>query len=458
MRRTLAFVLATALVALASVPARADERVLDRAASGSSSVADHDLRDEVPVEASAATSSLTVTLTGNVPDRGRDLTGMVMRATPVGGGTAVGAYMLPLTATTSQAVFPSLSPGDYTLAISDAPSRIDVPSGWISASGTWVSNETGVAPVVTLGAEPLSLGPVEVPEGGTITAQILDETGRYSAPVWITAFPAGASAQRWDTDISRAVGDFVVYGLNTSRYRLETSTNVNEITYWITRDDSGAPILSRDPLAPGMDVVLGETLDLGTLRLPVIFDDVVHGDSAAPAVLWMKENRLTTGYGDGTFRPLSNVNRDATAAFFYRLAGRPAFTPPAVSPFADVPKDSEFYREITWLASTGITRGWEDGTFRPLEPVARDAMAVFLYRYVERFGGFEERDLSPASFITPTAPVFVDVPPGTQFYREIAWARATELAMGWSDGTYRPRDAIERQAMAWFLYRYDRES
>ena len=69
------------------------------------------------------------------------------------------------------------------------------------------------------------------------------------------------------------------------------------------------------------------------------------------------------------------------AAFFYRYAHSPRFDAPQQSPFRDVHPSDPFYREITWLASKGITRGWGDGTFRPVEPIHRDAMAAFVYRF-----------------------------------------------------------------------------
>lgn len=90
---------------------------------------------------------------------------------------------------------------------------------------------------------------------------------------------------------------------------------------------------------------------------------------------------ITTGWPDGTYRPDAPVNRDAMAAFFYRYAGSPDFTAPAESPFVDVSSADIFHKEILWLQSTGITYGWEDGTYRPYTPIKRDAMAAFLYRY-----------------------------------------------------------------------------
>ena len=90
---------------------------------------------------------------------------------------------------------------------------------------------------------------------------------------------------------------------------------------------------------------------------------------------------ITTGWGDGTFRPFEPIKRDAMAAFFYRYAGKPYYVAPKGSQFVDVPESTIFYREIMWLRSRGITTGWGDGTFRPYEPIKRDAMAAFIYRY-----------------------------------------------------------------------------
>ena len=74
----------------------------------------------------------------------------------------------------------------------------------------------------------------------------------------------------------------------------------------------------------------------------------------------MKAQGITTGWSDGTFRPDSSVNRDSMAAFFYRYADSPAYEAPAQARFTDVSTDNMFYREISWLASQGVTTGWPD--------------------------------------------------------------------------------------------------
>ncbi|PWD52038.1 hypothetical protein C8046_16695 [Serinibacter arcticus] len=184
---------------------------------------------------------------------------------------------------------------------------------------------------------------------------------------------------------------------------------------------------------------------------PIRFTDVAPTDQFYNEITWMRTRGLTTGYADGSYRPLEPVRRDAMAAFLYRLAGSPPFTPPTQSPFTDVTPTTQFYREIAWLAEARISTGWPAGggraEFRPLSLVNRDAMAAFLYRF------------SGSPLVAPGIDDFVDVPPGTQFYNEITWMSLTELSTGWTtaDGrrVFQPTSPIARDAMAAFLFRYD---
>ncbi len=116
------------------------------------------------------------------------------------------------------------------------------------------------------------------------------------------------------------------------------------------------------------------------------YQDVAPGNQFYNEMAWLYQQGISTGWtvlGGREYRPLQPVNRDAMAAFMYRLAGSPAFTPPARSPFLDVTPQTQFYKEITWLANKGITTGWDvprGKEYRPLQPVNRDAMAAFMYR------------------------------------------------------------------------------
>jgi hypothetical protein len=187
-----------------------------------------------------------------------------------------------------------------------------------------------------------------------------------------------------------------------------------------------------------------------------VFSDVSPATQFSTEIGWMASTGISTGWVEGngtrTYRPLTPVNRDAMAAFMYRLAGKPAFVPPAVSPFADVPVGTQFYKEITWLAAQGISTGWDEPngtkTYRPLSSVNRDAMAAFMYRLAKK----------PA-FTPPAGSPFTDVPAGTQFYKEITWLAAQGISTGWDEPngtkTYRPLSPVNRDAMAAFMYRFD---
>ena len=49
--------------------------------------------------------------------------------------------------------------------------------------------------------------------------------------------------------------------------------------------------------------------------------------------------------------------------------------------FSDVPTNSPFHDDISWMADHGLANGYDDGTYRPTNPVSRQAFAAFLHRY-----------------------------------------------------------------------------
>ncbi|WP_448610221.1 S8 family serine peptidase [Geodermatophilus sp. URMC 60] len=174
--------------------------------------------------------------------------------------------------------------------------------------------------------------------------------------------------------------------------------------------------------------------------------DVTEGRPFAADIAWLVEMRIATGYADGTFRPGVPVSRQAMAAFLYRYAGSPAFTPPVTPTFADVPAAAPFHLEVEWLAAEGIATGTlrPDGTrsFGGSDPVSRQAMAAFLHR----FSGADRATRC-------TGGPFADVPAGHRFCTEIAWLATTGVTTGYADGGFHPAAPVTRQAMAAFLHR-----
>ena len=173
-------------------------------------------------------------------------------------------------------------------------------------------------------------------------------------------------------------------------------------------------------------------------------------------IMWLANEGISRGWNTPRgqeFRPYEDINRDAMAAFLYRYAGSPEVTLPARSPFIDVSPSTQFYKEIVWLSQSGVSNGWSTPRgkeFRPYEPITRDAMAAFMYRYA-----------GEPSWTAPNTSPFADITRNTQFYKEITWFHSTGISTGWTMRSgkpeYRPFATTNRDAMAAFIYRYDRQ-
>jgi len=186
--------------------------------------------------------------------------------------------------------------------------------------------------------------------------------------------------------------------------------------------------------------------DSDPVEVEVYFWDRAPGSSFYTEISWLASNGITTGVEGGGFDPGGLVDRQAMAAFLFRLenpgADKPLCT---VTPFPDVPVSNQFCGEIAWLASSGIAAGYDDGTFRPATKIDRQAMAAFLYR-VQHPGGAK-----PTCTVAP----FVDVAAGNQFCGEITWLKASGITTGYDGNRFQPGEKISRQAMAAFLYRME---
>ena len=180
------------------------------------------------------------------------------------------------------------------------------------------------------------------------------------------------------------------------------------------------------------------------------FSDVPSMVDHADDINWMGETGISTGFanGDGTFafQPYASVARCDMAAFLYRIAGSPAYEAPASSPFSDVTPDTPHYREICWLAESGVSRGFGDGTFRPYATVVRQDMAAFL----RRLSAWAGNDVSSAG-----GSPFSDVRDGDEANHasDVCWLAANGVSAGFPDGTFGGMRNVARCDMAAFLRR-----
>ena len=108
------------------------------------------------------------------------------------------------------------------------------------------------------------------------------------------------------------------------------------------------------------------------------FTDVKSGDFFYKAVLWAKENGITTGTSATAFSPNENCNRGQVVTFLSRaLKGTPKNSN---NPFNDVAAGAFYYNPVLWAVENGITAGTGNGTFSPNADCNRGQVITFLYR------------------------------------------------------------------------------
>lgn len=114
--------------------------------------------------------------------------------------------------------------------------------------------------------------------------------------------------------------------------------------------------------------------------VPNTFTDAQSGWYKA-AVDFAQASGLMNGMTATEFAPNVTTTRAMVAQVLYRLAGSP--TVERTGAFADVAPGAWYYDAMLWASSTGILKGYEDGTYRPARAVSRQEMATILLRMAD---------------------------------------------------------------------------
>ncbi|MEP7123708.1 MAG: S-layer homology domain-containing protein [Byssovorax sp.] len=117
------------------------------------------------------------------------------------------------------------------------------------------------------------------------------------------------------------------------------------------------------------------------------FSDVTPGDPLFPYVEAAVAHGVIGGYNDGTFRPNNPVTRGQMAKMVTIAMGFPTLIAPGAPHFNDTPPDSTFYGYIETLSALGIVNGYSDGTFRPNNPNTRGQLAKVIANSMPKDGG-----------------------------------------------------------------------
>ena len=133
-------------------------------------------------------------------------------------------------------------------------------------------------------------------------------------------------------------------------------------------------------------------------------------------------------------KPQGNITRAEVATIFYRLLKDEVREEieTDVNSFPDVNADDWFNVTVSSLANMNVISGYEDGTFRPNEPITRAELAAMAERFYEAFDAEYEEG------------TFLDVEGDEWFADAIAAAKELGILGGYPDGTVRPNNNITR--------------
>ena len=110
--------------------------------------------------------------------------------------------------------------------------------------------------------------------------------------------------------------------------------------------------------------------------------------------------------------------------------------------FTDVDENTWYYPYVQIVSALGLMAGTSETEFSPNQTTTRAMMVAVLYRLSEDGGSYDNQ--------------FTDVPSGTWYSNAVGWAEASQIVAGYTDGTFRPNQLINREEMAAILYRYAR--
>ena len=180
---------------------------------------------------------------------------------------------------------------------------------------------------------------------------------------------------------------------------------------------------------------------------PLPFGDVDDGDWFADAVRFVYENGMMNGVSETDFAPHATTSRSMIVTILYRLEGEPVVD--YAMDFTDVAGDAYYAEAVRWAASEGIVGGYGGGLFGAEDAVAREQLAVILYRYAVYKGydvsiGEDTNILSYADF----ADLSEYAIPAMQ------WACGAGIVNGTSESTLTPQGEATRAQVAAMLMRF----
>ncbi len=191
------------------------------------------------------------------------------------------------------------------------------------------------------------------------------------------------------------------------------------------------------PVTKEKDGTWSFTMPSGKVTISVSYSRAVVTPADTGVADWLITDEhiaYLNGYDeDGvlTIHPKGNITRAEVAAIFYRLLRNKNVA--VTKSYADVPESEWYAQAVGVLSSLGILNGYDEGDFRPRNPITRAEFATIATRFAKATGG--------------TAG-FLDVPGSHWAHGNIATAADYGWVSGYGDGNFGPNGNITRAEVA----------
>ena len=195
----------------------------------------------------------------------------------------------------------------------------------------------------------------------------------------------------------------------------------------------------------------GDHFNFGTLQSTELtiselyfpFTDVAEDRWSYDEIYDMAATGIMVGMDHTTFAPESSMTRAMAITVLHRIVGEPNVS--GTADYKDVSQNDYYTKALVWGTQCGVVEGYDDGTYRPDQPVTRQEFAKMVYLFANDL----ESEAELGEDMT-----FTDADSIAEYAKEaVDFCTKTGIVNGYPDGSFRPTSEISREEAAKMLAR-----
>jgi hypothetical protein len=168
------------------------------------------------------------------------------------------------------------------------------------------------------------------------------------------------------------------------------------------------------------------------------FQDMYTINWAKDAVCELYSEGIVNGRDSNSYEPAENVTRAEFLKMLLLGADYGVYPVDSADDYWDVSEGDWFYTYVTYATNRGFVDGYDDGSFRPNDPINRaEAVVMMMNVAYEELWSFDQRDIP-----------FWDVDRDDWYAYAVVIAYEEDVVEGYWDDSFRPNDNLNRAEAA----------